>query len=27
VPQDFGSRMSATELDELVAFLLGTTWR
>jgi cytochrome c oxidase subunit 2 len=27
MPQDFGSRMSATELDELVAFLLGTTHR
>ena len=27
MPQDFGSRMSATELDALVAFLLGTTRR
>jgi mono/diheme cytochrome c family protein len=27
MPQDFGSRMSAVELDELVAFLLGTTRR
>jgi hypothetical protein len=27
MPQDFGSRMSATELDALVAFLLGTTAR
>jgi mono/diheme cytochrome c family protein len=27
MPQDFGSRMSASELDELVAFLLGTARR
>jgi mono/diheme cytochrome c family protein len=27
MPQDFGSRMSAAELDELVAFLLATTRR
>ncbi len=27
MPRDFGSRMSAEELDELVAFLLATTRR